>query len=377
MKQESQLIQLFPHSNYRKQAESFVKQYEPMQAIFPFKSSTELKPRHERVCRFCGKDVLATTFKETAHTIPEMLGNKLMFSDFECDNCNALFGKEFENDLSYYLGISRTITGTKGKRKVPTFTAPGNALKAKSENILGEETIIISRDDVTNGTITVNKEQGTMTVKGKKIPFRPLRVYKAILKIALSLLPENDIRDFYKPAIDFLMGRGNIKFIGCVMSGYQLPLTFNFPPHAFIFKKRETHAMIHSHVVALYFQNIIISIPVPLNCNDSFFRNTQKITIPLYPPLFTQATNFKDLQLLPFAEDFSSDEKKKGSVDEIAVQINPEELKKSAEFNINTGELLNAPFNPDEIVQVIIRQRSDSINPQKLADELRRKGYTS
>jgi hypothetical protein len=47
-----------------------------------------LKPRRERVCRFCGLGADKTKFNKDAHAIPELLGNKHLLSDSECDACN-------------------------------------------------------------------------------------------------------------------------------------------------------------------------------------------------------------------------------------------------------------------------------------------------
>ena len=45
-----------------------------------------------RVCRFCGKRSPEVTFESEAHAIPEALGNKSIFSAYECDVCNHMFG---------------------------------------------------------------------------------------------------------------------------------------------------------------------------------------------------------------------------------------------------------------------------------------------
>lgn len=58
--------------------------------------------KHERMCRFCGKTKGETTFKKVAHAIPELIGNKVLISFEECDECNKIFSK-LENELANFL----------------------------------------------------------------------------------------------------------------------------------------------------------------------------------------------------------------------------------------------------------------------------------
>ncbi len=48
------------------------------------------RPRH---CRFCRKDEPEVTFKDEAHALPAAFGNTGLFSNYECDACNHLFGE--------------------------------------------------------------------------------------------------------------------------------------------------------------------------------------------------------------------------------------------------------------------------------------------
>lgn len=177
------------HPAYLAEAKAFFALYDLVDIILPFEQDhSKLLPRRQRTCRFCQKSYPDVKFKKKAHLISEFLGNKDFYSDFECDNCNEFFGRHFENDLANYLGISRTISGTKGKEGIPGFTAPGKMIKAGEHKEAGEGAIIISREDSENGSIVVDKETGTLTVTAVRNSFVPIKVYKNFLKIALSLL---------------------------------------------------------------------------------------------------------------------------------------------------------------------------------------------
>ena len=84
-----------PLKGYEQICENFLGVYEPMDFIGPDDQRynlKKLKPKRERTCRFCGKAFGQTRFRENAHLIPDSIGNKDLFSDFECDHCNRFFG---------------------------------------------------------------------------------------------------------------------------------------------------------------------------------------------------------------------------------------------------------------------------------------------
>lgn len=322
--------------------------------------------KHDRVCRFCGKPNGETTFKKDAHLVSELIGNKELFSDYECDQCNQYFGLEFENELGPFLGISRTLTGSKGKNGIPTFKSPGEKLKAKAHLIADHDTIIISREDPTDDSILVDPATGEMRIKVQKNPFIPLRVYKAFIKMALSLLPGEEVKNYYSLTNRFLMQNQPEVKSGCVLFWYALPIHFNLPFHAFVFKKREPAERLHTHIIALYFQNYIFSIPVLFHKDDSFFYKDDKIQYQQYPPLFTQFTDLTDLKATSFSFDFSSPQKEYSLVEEIIARMSPDDLANSAAYDAATGEIKTTPFNPGNIMQIIIRRDGQPVDPGKL-----------
>ncbi len=367
-----QTLSLYPHKDYLEQSQCFINTYDLIDVIIPGRTDLNvLKPKKERICRFCGKKYGDTQFKEKAHLISEMLGNKELLSDFECDQCNHYFDK-FEDQLSNFLGIYRTLSGTKGKEGIPGFTSPGKAIKAKGEIILDDETIIISRESIENGAIIVDPVRGLINIKYKKNPFSPLMIYKAILKIALSIINDNEIKSDYRLALDYLMGRDNIMFTGCLMNGYIFPFNYkSLLPYAYLFKKRDTNAMTHTHLIALYFQNLIFAFPVPLNKNDLFFYNKgEQLNFTLYPPFFPYE-NTGDLTLRGFQEIFSSEEKVRDYEDEIIIEIDPEQLAQSGVFDSKNDHLFDSKFNPSEVVQIVIRHNNNPVNPRELVKALK------
>src|SRR3990167_5267131 len=64
-------------------------------------------------CRFCGAEN-SLLFRQVAHLVPEALGNRWIFSNDECDNCNQKYSL-YEDSLANAVGSLLTFGGTVGK----------------------------------------------------------------------------------------------------------------------------------------------------------------------------------------------------------------------------------------------------------------------
>jgi hypothetical protein len=93
----------------------------------------KLKKRKDRVCRFCNKKEPEVSFKKEAHMVPELMGNRNLVSDYECDKCNDLFSI-YEDALAKFLGIARTLSSSKGKEGIPTFKNPDKKIRGKKKS---------------------------------------------------------------------------------------------------------------------------------------------------------------------------------------------------------------------------------------------------
>lgn len=197
-------IQLSPAKGYEARSEAFINNYDLINFVIPSDPPKKKKKAEtDKVCRFCRKKSPEAKFTQDTHVVSDMLGHNSWYSDFECDDCNHFFGTMYESDLAHYLGISRTLTQTKGKEGVPSFTSPGDVIRAKRQRVQNESSVIISREDTSNDAIVTDAENGQILIKVKRNPFTPLKVYKAFLKIALSVLPENAVSQ-YECAIELL-----------------------------------------------------------------------------------------------------------------------------------------------------------------------------
>lgn len=255
----------FPGNHLREELKTFIKNYGVEKFIIcPVEEVSDLKPKEERICRFCGLDYSRTTFESKPHIISELLGNKYLISDFECDTCNTFFGK-YENDLTAFLGMSRTFLSVKNKKdKVPEFNSPGYKLLARRTDFYGiKDGLQISVHKSAKGIFNIDSNLGKGEIKYLKQPYVPFKVYKALLKIALSIIPEKYVAD-YQYTFQCLKGIDDKLAQVAKIVFYELPYNHKVKhPACFLFKKLAPKNRITNHIFALYFQNHVYELPIP------------------------------------------------------------------------------------------------------------------
>ncbi|GGH82737.1 hypothetical protein HNQ91_005882 [Filimonas zeae] len=144
-----------------------------------------LKIQALRTCRFCGKKKPEVTFRKVAHTIPQLMGNQFLISDFECDACNELFNR-YEGDLTAFMGLSRTLSLTKGKRGVPGYGKKEDKLQVAYDKEVHKINIIF--DGLDNEHYQIDEQQKTLTVHTVKRPYVPINVFRIFLKMGLCYM---------------------------------------------------------------------------------------------------------------------------------------------------------------------------------------------
>ena len=162
---------------------------------------THLGSRAPRVCRFCRHNDATVSFRARAHAIPEAFGNKTLFTNYECDRCNQLFGATIENDLGAYTKPARVFARIRGKRSVPSLKQHGSAEHPW-------------RVDVDNGVFHFTEYEDDPLVRvvheGNRIElvvtrdaYTPIAVMKAFVRIGLTLMPEVELPNFPQ-ALDWI-----------------------------------------------------------------------------------------------------------------------------------------------------------------------------
>ncbi len=137
-----------------------------------------------RRCRFCGRTATeGATFGSVAHAIPTALGNDHLKLADECDECNGYFGRETEPSLIAMLDIPRAFLGTQGRGK----NGGRPELRFEDGKVRHDGRMM----NVKSSEFTRDEQTGGMTVDlGKGAPIIPVAVYRALAKIALSVVDE-------------------------------------------------------------------------------------------------------------------------------------------------------------------------------------------
>jgi hypothetical protein len=356
-------VDYFTFIEYYETLQNFQRHYDIYNIVItPAEPQPKGKPKADRICRFCGKKNDAGGFKSVSHLIPEMLGNKYLFSDFECDKCNQKLSK-YENDLAYSLGIFRTMFGIKGKRGVPTFDSKSNAIRAKEVDFYGVKALTIEETTEQFKSFNFNKETGKCNITYKKHGYVPINLYKILYKIALSVIPEEDA-DQYERAYQFILSEQRFDWVDgmCKIVYFDLPFDFRMSrPVCYIFRKREPASKLPTHYFVFHFQHMVYQFPLHFHAGDiqSGLYHTGEIDLPFCPPVLYRDPNTASCHMK--VRDLSSYEK----IEEeqyMSFEMDPGYLTKLGAMNPETGEVTGIAFKPDEIVKMVMYQGNEKPN---------------
>ncbi len=151
-------------------------------------------------CRYCGT-VNTTDFgrRDNAHAFPAALGNRILFALNECKACNGKFSI-YEDALVKAVGPFLTLGGVQGRNGVRQTGRTVSKSKIRhSVDVNGRHLSFVAEGNPRE-LLTVNQSTSDLTLRMpvEGDPFVPLYAYKALLKIALSLLPETELPKFTK-----------------------------------------------------------------------------------------------------------------------------------------------------------------------------------
>lgn len=170
-----------------------------------------LKPLHgihkigyskNKKCRFCGKNETEVSFDMIAHAFPESIGNHVLATNYECDVCNKYFGKTIENDYANFFSLYHSIMHIVGKKGIPkcNFKVPCEKRTEKCAKYCIEISLNKNMPCIrkckevdkeylsfSNNEITISKPVGKCC---------PIAVFKAIVKMAISVMPLEELHLF-------------------------------------------------------------------------------------------------------------------------------------------------------------------------------------
>jgi hypothetical protein len=232
-------------------------------------------------CRFCDRSEPAVSFRKTAHAIPELIGNKRIISNNECDTCNEKFSKILEDHLGKYLGLWRTMMQIKSKNGVVSYKAPDGISRID----LRDHGIEIKSFEE-NPIVITNDEEKTVTIQGFRQPYIPIAVFKCFVKIALSVIPY-DLLDYFYDTKNWLLedshviSRYDIQPILTIASSVPGIKPFG-DLSIIVFRRKDDELRVPFMQMVIFFGNLGYQIVVPCKSKD-YQLNNQIINIMPFP----------------------------------------------------------------------------------------------
>jgi hypothetical protein len=135
-----------------------------------------------------------------AHAFPEALGNKWIISRDECDRCNQAFSK-YDDAIAKAVSPFLTLGGVKGKsNKVrKTGRSEGESVISRHGGADGQRINMFANNADPAQHVSVTAEGILrMTMPVANVPFKPRRAYKALVKMGVALLPDEELNHYTK-----------------------------------------------------------------------------------------------------------------------------------------------------------------------------------
>lgn len=252
-----------------------------------------------KVCRFCKKDETKTTFKNVSHAIPEALGNKTIICLDECDECNKRFSETIEDDLDKVTLPFRTINFIKGKKKIPTYRSLDKKTRLEAMNGEKKELKLEYKKDASS--FEFNEKNKTAKFIYKQQAHIPANAYKALVKMALSVMPEEKLK-LFDIAIQWVYEKDSSKVLMKPLNVYMtfVPgINVYEKTTTFLFYKYSKNTKYLDCLFILCFGNIMYQIAIPSD-KEVFFKEQEKSILKfptpfeIYSPLGKPIFNILD-----------------------------------------------------------------------------------
>ncbi len=225
----------------------------------------------KKVCRFCGKDDTEVSFKNKAHAMPELLGNKSIVLINECDNCNKFIGQELEDQLGKYLAPFRTISHILGKNGVPRYKSNDGSLRIDwKDNIAYIQTLEGC------SAVQFDEDNTCVTIELQRDAYIPIDVYRCFVEMSLAVIDTEEYLELKKNAawvrldrktVDGEKGiKESLPFAGQYASNVFetfIPGPYKAEPTIWIFKRKEDVCDVPTYISVVEFGNYRYQFCIP------------------------------------------------------------------------------------------------------------------
>lgn len=219
------------------------------------------------ICRFCGKNKKEVHFSNICHAIPEFLGNKLIITKNECDDCNHYYGETIESDLGKFTSPIRTIAHVKGKNRIPIYKdVTNNKNTAKFLNGI----LYVENDNM----VTIDRKNKKLCFNFKTEKVIPANVYKSLVRIALNCLPKKYFYQFKN--LKWLNSREKLE-LDNLYTNIFFRIVPNIPKmcNIFLFIRKKNVENVPYCQMVLQSNNSFYQVILPFLNEDNFLNNVE------------------------------------------------------------------------------------------------------
>jgi hypothetical protein len=269
--------------------------------------------RNNNKCRFCGNNSQETTFKKIAHALPEFIGNKSLLTNEECDPCNEKFSRTLEDHFAKYISLYRVFSKTPGKRGIPSYK--DQKLKIEPKTI--GWSIILANENV----IKVQEYTKQINFDSTIQPYVPLAVFKCLTKMAISIMPQEELI-YFKEAIQWIQMEDHSfdlwnysKQCFFAYTNHHGIMPYN-KLHTFLIKRKDTNCLVPYMIYVVAFANLFFQITVPCPAQDQIIKDIEH-TLHWFPVPFD--ISYPNIKTQYAVRDFSSKELVRDEVFEVSM----------------------------------------------------------
>lgn len=179
---------------------NFSKHYElyqwliiPENAFSP-KKFFPLDFKGKKQCVFCDKKEGETSFENDAHIVPKSLGNRILLTLIECDECNKKNGRLLENQLVNDLAVVRSLSRKptkKGHVKYKRRKNDKSYIKCTTSQDIVEIHSYLEENSI---EIIQLPDENKIRLQVKTPPVNYVRLCKSLAKMGILLLPLEEIK---------------------------------------------------------------------------------------------------------------------------------------------------------------------------------------
>jgi hypothetical protein len=268
--------------------------------------------KSQRWCRYCGRTKPDVTFRLKAHALPELIGNSSLIAFDECDVCNKFFSETIEDSFGKFLLPYRTLLTISGKEGVPTYQSSDKAARMEYDPKSGGFHV---KDVAARPFTKEDLENRELHFAFDSQPFVPVRVLKCFAKMALALMPPEELKNFPKTMKwilerDDAVGMNHVRGAGCYV--YLMPIIFP-RPWVTLLHRVTTDTPLPYMLILLGNGSLTLQAHVPMtHMNDMFVG--QKVTVPRFGPVLHPGEDESHCQAIPLD---SAEWKRDGRLDAV------------------------------------------------------------